>query len=96
MHAVPRLSLILGFGSGLHALILRDSGPVETACDMRGISERFALTESPLVEQMIRRSDVVMSVRLDAFDSVVWIKTKLVKYLLIYAVLKRHDLLARK
>lgn len=96
MHAMPRLSLVLGLGSGLHALVLGDGGSVETACDMRGISERFALAESSFVEQVICRSDVVMTVRLDAFDSVVWIKTKLVKYLLIYAVLKRHDFLARK
>ena len=96
MHAMPRLSLVLGLGGGLHALVLGDGGSVETACDMRGIGERFALAESSLVEQVICRSDVVMTVRLNAFDSVVWIKTKLVKYLLIYAVLKRHDFLARK
>ena len=87
MHAMPRLSLVLGLSGGLHALILGDGGSVETACDMGCIRERFAMAESPLVEQVIRRCDVVMTVRLDAFDSVVWIKTKLVKYLLIYAVL---------
>ena len=95
MNAMPRLSLILGLGC-LHALVLGHSSSIETTCDMRCIGKRLALAESPLVEQVVRCCDVVMSVRLDAFNSVVGIKSKLVKNLLIYAVLKGHDLLPRK
>ena len=45
---------------------------------------------------MVRRSNIVVSVGLNTFNSIVRIKPKLIQYLLINGVFKRHQLLTRK
>ena len=54
---------------------------------MIDIREWLFLTQSFLVQQVVRRRDIVMSISLDTLHCVVWIETKFVKDLLVDGVL---------
>ena len=60
---------------------------------MIDIREWLFLTQSFLVQQVVCRRDIVMSIRFDTLHCVVWIETKFVKDLLIDGVLQGHQLL---
>jgi len=45
---------------------------------------------------MVSRSDLIMTVSLDAFNRVVWVIVELVQHLLVHLVINWHRLLPRK
>lgn len=54
---------------------------------MIDIREWLFLTQSFLVQQVVRRRDIVMSIRFDTLHCVIGIETKFVKDLLVDGVL---------
>jgi hypothetical protein len=49
-----------------------------------------------LLEEVVGGGDLVVPVRLDALDSVVWVIVELVEQQLVHLVVDRHRLLARE
>ena len=74
----------------LHLLIPSDCSTIKATSHMTYVGERFLLAKDSLVKQMVRRSDVIMTVGFDAFDRVVWIKAKVVENLLVNVVFYWH------
>ena len=83
----PTLLFLDSIFIGFISLILRNRSSIKTTSHMIDIREWLFLTQSFLVQQVVRRRDIVMSIRLDTLHCVVRIETKFVKDLLIDGVL---------
>ncbi len=78
------------------SFVAGDCCPIKTSCRQTDVRERLLLAKSSLVQQVVSRCDIVVTIGLDALHGVVGVETELVKNLLVDCVFERHDFLTWK
>ena len=78
IHLIAGVSFIIRGFLSFHALVLGDSGPVQTTTHVAHICEGLFLTEGLFVKQVVRRCYIIVSVCFNAFNCIVGVEAELI------------------